>query len=161
MASNLILPHLDTCMPTAINLYFGVRVFDSLESFIAVQTDRNEKLLKIRLDPLDSYLMNHVRVGTNNYKRHLVFNTKNKYCGDFPKKIPNQRNRAILHYETITAPQQGHVEAITMENGVVKYLCYPEASLLPYTNMTLEDYIAKAKGSETGNAFLDMFVYRN
>jgi hypothetical protein len=160
MADHLILKQLDTCMPTAINLYFDEQVFDSLDSFLSKQTERNSKILKVKINSLDSYLMNHVRVGTHNYKKLLVFNTKNPNCPDFPSKIPNHRKRAILHYQTITFPKQAHVEAITIKDGVVKYLCYPTESLLPYTNMTLNEYISKVRADQLGDAFLDMFVYK-
>lgn len=155
----LILDSTDSCMPTALNLYFGRRLFNSFEDFLGRQTQFIEKGCNVKIRELDSHLMLRARVGRHEYRKRIIFNTAREPKQRFPMTLPNGRSKAILHYRTITQPEEDHVETVKYADGQMIFIQYPELDTLPFTGMSVQEYVKNVQSGEMEGCYLNMFVY--
>lgn len=154
----------DSCMPTALNHYFGRALFASMDDFLTTQRRHLERQHKVAITNLDSHLLLGVRVGRRYYRKRILFNAARLPRQQYPSMLPRGHTRAILHYRTICAPQMDHVEAIELRDGTAFYLQYAEDAdhdmeLLPYTGMTMGDYIERVYSRRDGELYLNLFIY--
>jgi hypothetical protein len=161
----LTLTMADSCMPTALNHYFGRALFSSMDDFLWTQTRHIERHHKVAIRDLDSHLLLSVRIGRQYYRKRILFNGGRLPRQQFPILLPRGHARAILHYRTTCAPQMDHVEAIELHDGKPFYLQYAEngnhdMDLLPYTGVTMGEYIERVHLRRDGELYLNLFIYQ-
>jgi hypothetical protein len=130
----------NSCMATAVNIYFGERLFGNGQDLWERQREYVKKMTGQTLSEFDGRLISTVQVGINCFKRKYIFILRNVSLGNWPERFKGGHKRAIVDYR-ISGREEHHCEAIQYENGKITYLRDDTLSILPYTNKTVREYI--------------------
>jgi hypothetical protein len=131
-----------TCMADAMNIYFGAMLFSSGEDFYRRQRELIKKQKGAYLKPFHTGLMSMVFHAGNRWKRVNDFISTNVTMGDWPTEIKTSGNLAIVDYYA-SKRECMHVEACKVQGGRLVILKSPESVTLPFTDLTLEQYLAE------------------
>jgi hypothetical protein len=138
--SCLLVDEDDSCMPSALNLYFGERLFDSNDDFYRKQAALLRGLAMRSFKPFDRSLLQCVRFKSRSYKAVYDFTLRHSTLGVWPLNLQNGNTKAILSYRCETNPD-GHTEAINFCNGKITFLKNPSITILPFTSKTIQQYL--------------------
>jgi hypothetical protein len=137
--SHLYVQDEHSCMASAVNYYFDEKLFESGDDFYQRQKDLILGKKKVHVGAHSILLLGVVEKGKHVFQRVNDYTHGNKSLSNWPIKLTTRHKRVIIDYYA-TRREEGHVEAAEYREGRWRYLAFPESSVLPYTNMTLEEY---------------------
>lgn len=147
---SLVLTEPDSCLPTAINLYFGLTLFSSIQEFFDLQTKNSVRKRSItEFD--DMMLAGRVYAGRYYYRLETLFSSE----GGF-RLPPKMHSRWLPHNFLVwyTKPKwkYGHIEAVQWD-GKEFSLLRNKSSKLEFLKISIAECFA-------GTAQLRYTIYR-
>lgn len=111
MIKDLLLNDKDDCQPTAINLYFNKKLFNSIKEYNEKQYRLNMDLTGTSLHALDRNLSSFVMNGKHLMKRKLVFTSERKW-NVWPPILKTIGKKFVAIYGK--ADEIGHMECFCL-----------------------------------------------
>lgn len=152
MSSLLSISEPDSCLPTAVNYYFGRPLFTSLSEFTLRQTKKCLGRFRAELE-VEFRLASQVQVGLIEYRLVCLYTSARICKGDWKSQRGSKSVKRLVFYQTDSS-DVWHAEAVRVESGRVVVL-RTQKVLLPYANITLDQYVAEA---ERGCAYRHIWI---
>lgn len=158
MNQSFVVPCENSCMATAMNLYFGQMLFSSREEFTAVQGAEIVRATRQVEGPASHLLMSRVRVEGYLYEREIRFSSRVHSRTSFRTRLRFSR-KSIVHYRMVD--QDGwHVEAVRIHRGSIQ-LMRNNGRILPHSGgLTTAQYLDLCRTSGIFHLILYSFKRR-
>lgn len=151
----LILKEDNSCMATAMNLYFSKKLFESLDDFERKQRALVAKYSKRYEGYLEENLMSFVKVDGRVYKWSIDYSVE-KFYSKYPPILKTKEKIAIVSYRDIN--KVGHAECIKFDGDKVILIRNPKLKKMPFQDCPLEVLIDLSKNKEN-NLEVRIFHY--
>jgi hypothetical protein len=148
----------NTCMPTAINLYFDRVIFETWRDFKQKQRALGARLHIYIPDKYALAMINKIELNHRIYRRKTIFSTMLHRKESLTFKLPGNHKRAIIDYKRI-GNDEHHTEAVGMCDGEMTFLRYPERTTLPYCNISISRYIDRCYEPNDEGYYFAIYIY--
>jgi hypothetical protein len=153
--SALEVKDLHSCMPTAVNIYFGVCVFTSMADFDLKQ----RRLIADHRKKYPAKFSTHFLSVIRHHKlfhRKYLFVARHATLGNMPSKTPSRSDKTIIEYWS-EIKKEGHCEAVYFKKGKIQLIRKRKGNRLPFSSFTFDQMLKRCTKSTHG--FLNMFYY--
>ena len=140
----------DDCMPTAINIYFQKKIFNSTKEFNERQYRIVRDIANISSFELSIHMCDRIRVDNHVYKLEYLYSAHRKDY--WPAKIQTRSRRALIAYGINEF--EGHMECIRFEEDeMILERTGKIARARTQADISLEDFRLLSKNPEMGYWF--------